>query len=59
MYKRINNNLLCGRYKSEQQDNRIENWSSGNNMLLHEKKFELLCHTDSKLKLITELPYSQ
>ena len=34
----------------------VEHWSKSNNMALHEKKFELLCHSTKK-KLLDELPF--
>ena len=33
-------------------------WSSNNKMVLHEGKFELLCHTTGKPKLFHELPFT-
>ena len=33
-------------------------WSANNKMVLHEGKFELLCHTAGKPKLLQELPYT-
>ena len=33
-------------------------WSANNKMVLHEGKFELLCHTAGKPKLLHELPFS-
>ena len=38
---------------------KVEDWSSQNNMALHEKKFEVLCHSLKKSNLMTELPFSQ
>ena len=38
--------------------NNVVNWSKRNNMSLHEKKFEFLCHSSSKQRLVEELPFS-
>ena len=38
---------------------RAEGWSSDNNMSLHDKKFELLCHSLHKPNQIAELPFHQ
>ena len=39
--------------------NKVEVWSSENNMSLHDEKFELLCHSVHKPNLISELPFHQ
>ena len=38
--------------------NNVVNWSKSNNMALHEKKFEYLCHSATKHSLVEELPFS-
>ena len=38
--------------------NETISWSSRNHMVLHEDKFELLCHSLNKCNLLKELPYS-
>ena len=37
----------------------VEDWSTENNMALHAKKFELMCHTIQKTNTMKELPYNQ
>ena len=37
--------------------NKTIEWSLANNMLLHEKKFDLLCHTTGKCDLLNNLPF--
>ena len=42
-----------------QQDlNETISWSNRNHMILHEDKFELMCHTTSKCNLSQQLPFS-
>ena len=42
-----------------QQDlNETITWSNRNHMILHEDKFELICHTTSKCNLMQQLPFS-
>ena len=44
--------------KTQADLNQVIEWSSSNNMLLHEQKFELLCHKSSRPgHFLTELPY--
>ena len=38
---------------------KVEDWSSENNMALHDQKFELLCHSVQKPNVISELPFHQ
>ena len=38
-------------------DNMIQ-WSSKNKMALHDEKFELICHSNSKIQLLHVLPFT-
>ena len=38
---------------------KVERWSAENNMSLHDKKFELLCHSTQQPNLLSELPFYQ